>query len=80
MAQHWPLNEGCMEIGPHYPFDNGPNGLNTLVSSHWVTSKGVAVVADPDTPYFHVGLNAPYATWFDGFMSKRKFGVGIQNA
>lgn len=80
MAQHWPLNEGCIEIGPHYPFDNGPNGLNTLVSSHWVTSKGIAVVADPDTPYFHVGLNAPSATWVDSFMSKRKFGVGIQNA
>ena len=80
MAQHWPLNDGCMEIGPHYPFDNGPNGLNTLVSTHWVTSNGCAVVADPDTPFFHVGLNAPNATWFDGFFSKRAFGVGIQNA
>jgi len=80
MAQHWPLNDGCMEIGPHYPFDNGPNGLNTLVANHWVTSKGVAVVADPDTPYFHVGLNAPTATMIDMFLSKRAFGVGIQNA
>ena len=80
MAQHWPLNDGCMEIGPHYPFDNGPNGLNTLVANHWVTSKGVAVVADPDTPYFHVGLNAPMATMIDMFLSKRAFGVGIQNA
>jgi len=80
MRSHWPLENGCWEIGPQMPFDNGPNGLNTLVSTHWVTSKGVAVVADPDTPYFHVGLNAPKATWFDGFMSKRTFGVGIQNA
>ena len=24
-------NLGCWEVGPHYPFDNGPNGINTLV-------------------------------------------------
>ena len=31
MRQHWPLNRGCWEVGPHYPFDNGPHGVNTLV-------------------------------------------------
>ena len=51
MKQHWPLNLGCWEVGPHYPFDNGPNGINTLVATHWVTSRGLAVLADPDTPY-----------------------------
>jgi hypothetical protein len=27
----------------------------SLVSTHWVTSNGLAVLADPDTPYLHVG-------------------------
>lgn len=80
MKQHWPLNLGCWEVGPHYPFDNGPNGINTLVSTHWVTSGGLAVLADPDTPYLHVGLNAPESTMWDQLVSNRSFGVGIQNA
>jgi hypothetical protein len=37
MRQHWPLNLGAFEVGPFFPFDNGPNGLNTLTSPHWVT-------------------------------------------
>ena len=81
MRQHWPLNSGCWEVGPHYPFDNGPNGVNTLVSNNWVSSKGVAVLCDPDTPYLHVGLNAPTSNFFDNMGgSNRSFGVGIQNA
>ena len=81
MKQHWPLNLGCWEVGPHYPFDNGPNGINTLVSTHWVTSGGLAVLGDPDTPYLHVGLNAPQSNGlWDRLVSNRSFGVGIQNA
>ena len=80
IKQHWPLNLGCWEVGPHYPFDNGPNGINTLVSTHWVTSGGLAVLCDPDTPYLHVGLNAPQSTLWDKLVSNRSFGVGIQNA
>ena len=81
MRQHWPLNSGCWEVGPHYPFDNGPNGVNTLVSTHWVSSKGAAVLCDPDTPYLHVGLNAPVSNMWDNLGgSNRAFGVGIQNA
>ena len=81
MRQHWPLNSGCWEVGPHYPFDNGPNGVNTLVSTHWVSSAGAAVLCDPDTPYLHVGLNAPVSNMWDNLGgSNRAFGVGIQNA
>ena len=81
MRQHWPLNSGCWEVGPHYPFDNGPNGVNTLVSTHWVSSRGAAVLCDPDTPYLHVGLNAPVSNMWDNLGgSNRAFGVGIQNA
>jgi hypothetical protein len=39
------------------------------------------VLCDPDTPYLHVGLNAPDANWLDALGgSNRSFGVGIQNA
>lgn len=72
MKQHWPLNKGCWEVGPYYPFDNGPNGLNTLLSPHWMASSGLLAMADPDTPYLHVGLNAPSPR-------RRTWGVGVQN-
>jgi len=78
MRQHWPLNTGSWEVGPHYPFDNGPHGLNTLVSSHWMTSNGLLVVVDPDNPFMHVGFNAPKQGPEDGFI-QRSWGVGIQN-
>jgi hypothetical protein len=81
MRQHWPLERGAWEIGPHYPFDNGPNGVNTLLGSHWVTSNGALVMVDPDTPYLHVGLNSPppRKNWFLGGLRKISWGVGIQN-
>lgn len=37
MRQLWPLDAASWETGPFYPFDNGPNGLNTLVSPQWMT-------------------------------------------
>jgi hypothetical protein len=52
VRQEWPLNGACQEVGPHYPFDFGPHGINTLVSNHWVTSTGFAIVADPETSFF----------------------------
>jgi len=81
MRQHWPLNRGAWEVGPHYPFDNGPNGLNTLVGHHWVASGGGLACVDPDTPYLHVGLNSPppRRNWFLGGLRKISWGVGIQN-
>ena len=64
VRQEWPLNGACQEVGPHYPFDFGPHGINTLVSNHWVTSTGFAIVAAPETSVFHVGLNAPKENTF----------------
>ena len=55
------------QVGPCYPFDNGPTGLNTLATASWVNSTGLLVLADPDTPFLHVGLNAPVT---------RRFGAG----
>lgn len=59
MRQLWPLNRASLETGPWYPFDNGPNGVNTLVGPQWLTSQGLLVMTDPDTPFLHVGMNAP---------------------
>jgi hypothetical protein len=83
VRQEWPLNGACQEVGPHYPFDFGPHGINTLVSNHWVTSTGFAIVADPETSFFHVGLNAPKEnTFFEALTpngSRRKFHTGVAN-
>ena len=39
------------------------------------------MLADPDTPYLHVGLNSPKSTMWDTLgLTNRSFGVGIQNA
>jgi hypothetical protein len=63
-----------LQVGPWYPFDNGPNGLNNLAGPHWVTSRGLLVMVDPDLPFLHIGMNAPLAK-----KTQRKWGVGIQN-
>lgn len=75
IRQIWPVNHASLETGPWYPFDNGANGVNTLLGSHWMTSTGLLVTVDPDTPFLHIGCNAPNK---DGRL--RKWGVGIQNA
>ncbi|XRB24724.1 glycoside hydrolase family 31 protein [Pseudoscourfieldia marina] len=59
MRQHWPLEEGRWEVGPHLPFDNGPHGIGMLVGCHWVSSHGVCVAVDPESRGLHAGLNAP---------------------
>ena len=74
IRQLWPLNQAALELGPWYAFDNGPNGLNNIAGTHWVTSKGLLVMIDPDLPFLHVGMNAPLAK-----KKQRKWGVGIQN-
>lgn len=78
MRQHWPLNLGAFEVGPFLPFDNGPNGLNTLLAAQWMTSRGLLVLADPDTPFFHVGFNSPVIGPNDGWI-QRSWGTGVQN-
>lgn len=37
----------------------GPNGLNNIAGPHWVTSKGLLVMVDPDTPFLHIGNVMP---------------------
>jgi len=79
MRQVWPLNKASWEVGPYYPFDHGPNGLNTLCAPHWVSSSGLLVLMDPDTPFLYVGMNGPdYGP--KRKPTYRKWGTGVQNA
>lgn len=75
MNQHWPLNNGLWETGPFLPFDNGPNGQNTLMSPQFYSTSGLLLMIDPETPFFHFGLNAPAHK-----IPRRQWGTGIQNA
>ena len=75
MNQIWPLNKVSWEMGPFYPFDHGPTGLNTLVAPQWMTSNGLLVMVNPDTPCLHVGMNGP-----EQRRTFRKWGTGVQNA
>ena len=67
-------------MGPYYPFDNGPNGVNTLCGNQWVTSAGLLVMVDADTPFLHVGMNAINRGFLGLRALRRAWGVGIQNA
>ena len=84
IRQMWPLNDASLEVGPWYAFDHGPNGVNTLLGAHWVTSRGLLVSVDPSAPYLHIGMNAPNKskkeTSWQASIPQRKWGVGIQNA
>ena len=77
LRQLWPLDRAQWEMGPMYPFDHGPNGLGSVVGTHWVSSRGTFVAVDPRTPMLHVGLNAP--TQQRPRDDPRFFGVGIQH-
>jgi hypothetical protein len=80
IRQLWPLNGAALEVGPWYGFDNGPNGVNNLLGPHWMTSAGLLVSVDPDTPFLHIGMNAPLGGAGGDGWTPRKWGVGIQNA
>ncbi|KAK9806886.1 hypothetical protein WJX72_006324 [[Myrmecia] bisecta] len=78
MRQLWPLNRASLEVGPFLPADNGVNGCNTLLGAQWMTSHGLLVMADPDQPFLHVGMNAPVVNLGEGWI-QRRWGVGVQN-
>lgn len=78
LNQLWPLERGKIENGPFYPFDHGPNGVGNVVGTHWVSSDGALIFADPNTDLLHVGVNAPIRR--PPGQAPRYFGVGIQNA
>ena len=77
LRQLWPLERANWEVGPLYPFDHGPNGLGSVVGTHWVNSRGLLVAVDPETPMLHAGLNAPLEQ--RSTFTPRYFGVGVQH-
>lgn len=58
MYQHWPLQRGVLQLGPFYPFDNGPNGVCTLLGPTVLSTSGALIVADDTSRCLHVALNA----------------------
>ncbi|OSX72663.1 hypothetical protein BU14_0415s0007 [Porphyra umbilicalis] len=79
MYQHWPLDKANWELGPFYPFDNGPAGLCTLADPSFVSSSGLALTVDEvATPCLHVGLNASVAAAVAD-RPPLAWGVGVAN-
>ena len=82
MHQHWPLQDGILELGPFYPFDNGPNGLCTILDPTLVSTDGAMIVVDDTSRCLHVALNASPT---DGgqtpahFSSPMEWGTGVAN-
>lgn len=63
MRQCWPLETGSLDIGPFYPFDNGPTGVCTLADPTLISTAGLLVSVDDSSPCLHLGLNSsPAAT------------------
>eukprot|EP00171_Calliarthron_tuberculosum_P012567 IDg12567t1 len=58
MRQCWPLETASLDVGPFYPFDNGPTGVCTLTDPTVISTSGLLVKVDDSSPCLHVGLNA----------------------
>lgn len=77
MYQHWPLEKGNLEVGPLYPFDNGPTGVCTVVVPAFMSVGGLMVsVKEDEKSCLHAGLNA---TVDDHKRQVLKWGVGVAN-
>jgi len=48
LNQVWPSERAMLADSPFHTSDNGPTGLSCILSPLWVTSSGVAIVADHD--------------------------------
>lgn len=78
MRQPWPLADASLELGPFYPFDNGPSGLCTLAVPTVIGAAGVAVtVSERESRCLHLALNASGANIGAG--KAFAWGVGVAN-
>ena len=77
MRQLYPMELMEVRDGPWLPFDNGPNGVNTLAEPLWIDSTGqrVAVVGSP-AGALHVSVNESVARRNEVL----RWSVGVQNA
>jgi alpha-glucosidase (family GH31 glycosyl hydrolase) len=65
--QLWPQERAMLNAAPLVTSDNGPTGLSCIQTSLWVTSSGIAILADDDQE-IHVGFNRsnaqqPLSAW-----------------
>jgi len=75
LRQFWPTERACLELGPYYPFDNGPQGLCGLVDPSWVSSKGFVLSVDPfHSKFLHIGLHSPAQQ-----KQRRQWNIGLEN-
>eukprot|EP00871_Galdieria_phlegrea_P005607 jgi/Galph1/6047/GphlegSOOS_G4707.1 len=75
LRQFWPVERACLELGPYYPFDNGPQGLCGLVDPSWVSSKGVVLSVDPyRSKFLHIGFHSPVKE-----QVQRHWNIGLEN-
>lgn len=81
MWQQWPLEQGVLELGPFYPFDNGPNGVCTLIDPTFISTAGGVVMGDDTSHCLHVGLNATVRDESGDDMQRKplKWGTGVAN-
>ena len=56
LNQLWPSERAMLDASPFITSDNGPTGLACILTPLWVTSSGVAILADQDQA-LHVSLN-----------------------
>jgi myogenesis-regulating glycosidase len=77
MMQHWPMQNGALELGPFYAFDNGPSGLCTLAVPTVISGSGFAIICDDTSPCLHLSLNAAGANV--AARTPLKWGVGVAN-
>lgn len=77
MWQHWPLETASIELGPFYPFDNGPNGICTLLDPTFISTSGAIIKADDTSPSFHLSLNATISAHRQ--KSPLLWGTGVAN-
>lgn len=75
LRQFWPTERACLELGPYYPFDNGPQGLCGLVDPSWISSKGLVLSVDPfRSKFLHIGLHSPKQQ-----QGTREWNIGLEN-
>lgn len=62
LNQLWPSERAMLDAAPFITSDNGPTGLSCLLAPLWVTSSGVAILADHDQA-LGVSLNRSTTQW-----------------
>lgn len=79
MCQRWPLETASLDLGPFYPFDNGPNGVCTLADPTIISTSGIMLNVDDESSCLHIGLNAEKIDPAKGPPTVHKWGVGVAN-